>query len=538
MAAAWEVWTLWWLAALQIAVAYWWWRGEHLEGTRFWVTGLFVLNGVAIALTGGFDLFEVPILKAFKAAADRWTNLFLFAISLVALIPIRNRRALRFGFFGLIGIATAGLTVATPDIAMNAMANAQGLSYRTPEWFVLLYEAPLWAGAGLILWAAARRLETEEGGVRAAWALGLGVLAVRFGELVGLWGVDSVLRLGTMASTGEIASVGVLALNIFRAGASISLFAGFAVLLRNRLRHRSIDPAFDLVLLLTLGGLLFALGFQGVSLGLIAFFTLATIRPVGFVAARARLGSRTFLEDPKGRLVLVGALLYLLSVVGVAAGTALGTPPLQALLIGSGITLLIAPGARWALARLPDEAAPSVGAPGAPPDWPVETDRVTLPDDWEDRLEDGLRSFADLPAQVREELAALARWQRLVLALRGAPEGNPLPAYERTTPGLHLVTQCPYADVGTEIKRANERWEPILEELGLEAPGAVSDPDEPLVRSTWGRAEGLESSRVKIYELTDFGEKAGDAIAAAVGLGDQTSTEVAEVLGEAFPQRV
>lgn len=176
--------------------------------------------------------------------------------------------------------------------------------------------------------------------------------------------------------------------------------------------------------------------------------------------------------------------------------------------------------------------------PGATPgDWPLEHDEVTLPGDWADRTSENYHLFRKQPEGVREGLADLARWERIVLTLDGAPEREGLPPYERTTPGLHFLTHCPYSNIGPEIDRANERAESILEDFELETGSGMAYTDPDLVEGRLGRAEGLDSPRVKIYELTDVGERVAARLRDELGLGDEDPTEVERLVAEGFGDR-
>lgn len=528
MPAAWEVWTLWWLAAFQLAIAYWWWKGPRLEGTKFWVTGLFALNGVGEVLRGILEVTGWGMLHATSTVLDRWTNLFLLAIPLAALDLDGRWKRVRYGILGAFAV---GIAIVTPDIFLNRLAEYSLWSYMTPPGWAVIYTTPLWGAVALTVPALGYRLVHEDGARQVAWGLALGVLALRFGEFALFYSPDSLrtLLFGPGRDLARMAS------DFLRAGGLLAMVAAFVGLLVIRVRREDPEPIMDLAILLVLAGFLFGAGRPGGSQAvLVSFVTLAFVRPVGFFAAQTRLRETPILATRPGRFVAAGAGLFGASLVGVLVGQAWDQPLVRSLLIGAAFLLFSYPAVRWIDRRFMSLPADERPPPSNERNWPVDEDNVTLPGGWQSQLEEGYEAYRSLPADVRDRIDDLVRWQRILLALHGAPKGGQMPAYERTTPGLHLATQAPYAEIGPEIGRANERWEAILGEHGVERPNPAPDRDEPLIRSTYGRAQGLDSPRVKIYELTDLGEKVAEQLIGQVGLDGTDPANVRKLVGEGF----
>lgn len=521
MVVAWELWTLLWLAALQFAVAWWWRRGPSLKGTEIWVPALFVLNGVATLLGVSQELMSPSApLGVARKLADKATNPLLFATVLAAL-PSR-RRGLRRAALALAALATL---VGAPLLVV-AQARTQLVFF--------LVEAPLLAATFLV--PAATFVHAREGADRRSlvWLVVLGAIGFRFAEL----SVAVFLDLEALAGPVD----GRFLYKLLRTATLPALLVALATLVVRRTALEWGDDALflDTSVALLAGGLLLGwsrlVGSQSI---LAVLLSLAFVRPLVLFGAQASLPG-----FPRGRVrrLAEGASVYGMSLLGVALATRLFTGARVFLPVGVTFALL-----GGLLLRTLDRSGRLPGAEGSPDpeagtwdgDWPVDPDEVNLPQDWEDRVREGFEGFRGLPEDVRENLAGLSRWQRLILALEGAPEGDRQPAYERTTPGLHLTTHCPYSEIGPAINRANQdRYEAVVEEHDLSPPPGLAGAEEPLVESRLGRAEGLDSPRVKSYELTELGEEVAEALRREVGLDDRPPEEVARVVGEGFPERL
>lgn len=516
MVAAWEFWTLVALAGLQIYVAYRWWTGSHLPGTRGWIAALFALNATYMAFslvhrTGGPEIFNVV-----DGLADRWTNLALLGFGAVALDVDRRRTRFRRAILvPVVVVAGAGTTY----VAWHQAAGLPPPGWK--KWFTLqVLLAAIVVGAV----ALAVRFRRWDEGPNPLWGLALAAVGLRYAELTTWLFNPQVLQAPNTFVVSKAAALLVVA------GATLVGAARYATRRPSRARR-----TYELALALLAAGFLFGLARRGSNetyLGLV--LTFALVRPVLFLEIQARLDGAHLWSHPVGRPLAVGAggLLAILLGVGFGAVVDLGF----AGRVAAGAAFL-APGAWGAHALItarPLQPSDAGGAgTGSVPDWPVEEDRVTLPPDWEGRLEEAYRAYQDQPEDVRDALDGLAYWERLILALDGAPDEGKVPAYERTTPGLHLWTHCNYSSIGSELDRASERADVICEALDVptSGPGGTS---EALVEETWGRAEGLESARAKVYDLTPLGERVAQALREKVGLPEADPEEVARLVPAGF----
>lgn len=521
-----EAWVLWWLAALQFAVAYWWWKGPQLAGTRVIVPGLFVLNGIATLGTSIATLAPSSAFAAFAAVSDRWTNLFLLGVGLAALPPQSQWR--RAGP-ALLAIAALALFVATPPTATGTNELAGD-----PQLFVLIIELPLISGmlfaVMALLWhSSSKALERDS----RAWLLVLAAIGIRYAELAIVNFLPRVLGYGpAVGVTGAINALAGLAIfvgMVFGFGAVLVFRQGAAGATR-----RTLDTVAGFLLA---GFLVGAARVGQPSIGTAVFFTLAFIRPALFLAAQAELTGTGILRYTRGRDVAVGAFVFVTSSVGLLVAEGLwGMGPLRSLSIAGALALMAYPAGVRLVRGIVTVAEPPVSRPlqQRPSRWPIEADRIRLPDGWERTVEENFATYQVLPAQTRANLAKLARWQRLLLAIDAIPDGAPQNTFQRTTPGLHLATHCPYNSIGSEISRANARCKTILGELGIPVPGWVSTTKHALVQDTWGQAEGLRSGRVKLYAATPLGKQVAERIRAMVGLSDLSPGEVGHMVAEGF----
>lgn len=520
--APWETWTSLFLAGLQLAVAYWWWKGPHLPGTRGWVTALFGLNGAATLLNHGSKVLSSPLLDSLGTLADRPTNVALLALGVIALDPEGRRR--RWWGPALLVL----LAVQVPSVVLIEQAKLAGtaipdmLKFATTP--LLLLAA---AVGGVALLQRGLRWSTDED---VLWGLALAGVVVRYADLsVLLFKVQRATQLLDQAPHETVRD----ALYLLALAALVLATAGLLVRYLRDPPDRN-RRAYELVLALLVAGFLYGVA-RNLStttfLGVV--FTMALVRPLIFLEVRARLDGDHLWSGDLRRTLATGTCAFLTSLAGVGVAAAVGLGTTGALLTAAGLLPLGVLAGVYVQEHGPPPLSP---APPAPEQegggWPVDREDVTLPPDWRERLAAGQRAYRDLDPEVRERLDALSHWERILLALEGAPEGGDLPPYERTTPGLHLRTHCPYASIGPEIRRANARARTVAEDLGLDpGPGSSS---RTLVEEGWGRAQGLESPRVKHYDLTPLGRRVAEAIRDEVGLGDADPDEVARVVADGF----
>lgn len=270
---------------------------------------------------------------------------------------------------------------------------------------------------------------------------------------------------------------------------------------------------------------------------LFSFLTLDLLRPAAFVGVQALLHPRPFRETQQWAELWQGAIVFVWVLLGFPFSRLLGLSPVAAAAASLGFGVLaVALVAVVGRERRGAQAPSSRANPGAEeeggPDWDLDTDRVSPPDDWRERLDAGYEAYRSLDEGTRAAIDDLARWERIVLALEAAPETDGLPPYERTTPGLHLVTHAPYASIGPEIRRTNDRAGRILEQFGIPADRSLERADEPLVEGSMGPARGLDSPRAKSYELTEEGREVARRLREGLDVPDEV--DLLQVLGEAY----
>lgn len=549
MGVALEAWVLWWLAAFQFVLAFWWWRGPHLEGTRGWVSGQFLLHGSAALLAGFAVLSDRDWLVTIGELSDLWADVFLVGIAAAAIVHLSGQR---WVLAALVAPAVGAIAWVTPGHLWPFLGAGPIVMPGESLLSVAPVSLAMLIGGPALVYAA----REPEMGDRWPWALALAVLGVRFAEGATRENLPRLSALLAGDPTDNATSVLLVCASVVMIGSFLALgiqrLRGTSQLARQRL---------ELVITLLAAGFLFGLvrSPEG-GVATLTFFTLGFVRPVGFAAVQSALmGSRAKVAD-HWRGLAATAILMIVSVAGlVTAETLWETETSSSIVVASVFLLLALPivsRAAMVLERRAVELAdqvelpPARAAPDAPADpadepgtdrtlerdWPLlEADRVALPEDWAARTEDAFGAFRLLPPDVQEGLANLSRWQRVLLLLDALPEATPANAYERSTPGIHFHTHCPYASIGPEIARANKRWKAIVEEIDLNLPASGSvDTRSALVLSTWGRAEGLKSGRVKLYELTPLGHRVAEAIASQLGLPD--GPERLELLAEGFPE--
>lgn len=537
LALTWEAWALGGLGALQFAVAYWWYRGPYLQGTRGWVTALFALNGVSSI---GAAAQMVPplaaggVAQALTSATATATNLALLGVGLVALGWPRRRPRLNRGLLLVVGTLAAVAVVGQPLMILGAYSLPD-----TPFWdgtfralqSLTLTVAVAAGAAALISWA---RSSQKDAGI---WLLALGGITIRYADLgTGFFNLDRFERFLTASG---LTRLGAPALSTWLP----MMVTASAVLLYVRLTRDDVPDRrlYDLTLVVLGAGFLFGLARElGTTPPLVQYLTLDLVRPAVFVGVQALLHPSPFHETRQWTELRRGSVVFVWILLGYPISLLMGLPPAAAVAASLGFGVL-ALGLVIALEETvgdesptPSEAPVSGGGDDASPDWPLEPERVSLPEGWEARVAEGYEAYQALAPHVRERLDDIPRWQRLLLALEAAPEGDRLPPYERTTPGLHLVTHAPYPTIGPEIARTNERAEAVLEEMGMDPKRAAPRNGDPLVEGRMGPAEGLSSSRAKAYEVTDLGAAVARRVAKRVGLDDLDDETVLAVLGEGY----
>lgn len=511
MAAPWETWVLLWLAALQVAAAAWWWRGPSLPRTRSSVAAAFLLNSVATAGTAVLAHLDNAVLRGLAGTSDRWADVALLAFAAVAAEEASGRSRLH-----VLVVPTAAVAAAL------ALPAHWGLAESVPGWR-LWQELPLLLAILLVALAMGRWSSSRREGAADAWLLALAVLGLRYAEL----GTRVFLpRVAADGLTSDPFAAAARVLGVVAFGALL----GFAALvtLRAGLRPVARPRRMAAAPLLVAAGAL--IGLAGAEVRIpqtLLFLTIALARPVGFLYIQAKLGPPPGAQR-EGMVAL--AVLFAASSLGLAVGiSAWGLPPASGALLALAFLLVAAP----AIPRL-ERALPAAAA--APPSqlaaaWPLDPSRVSLPPDWEEVVEGGHTRFRRLEPRIQASLASLTRWQRILLALDAVPRGSPPNAYARTTPGIHLATHCPYAEVGSEIRRANQRAGQIARDLGL-GDGPGPGPTR-LVEVRWGRAEGLRSGRAKFYLLTPLGRRVAERLRDELGLPGPPDL-LAGVLAESY----
>lgn len=482
--AAWEAWTLFWLAALQFIVAVWYWQGPYLERTRGWVVWLFGLNGLATLLAAVATLAGTPALLPFADAVDVWTNLPLLGLA-VALLPLRLGRAAAAALF----LSAAAVLLFSSASLLAAPARALS----DPAVSALLRELPLLAAivaTSLALWPAAKGRDWPR-------LLIAGALAMRFAELA------TSTFLARLMNDGFTREAPVLIADIARSVAIASLLVAAGVLLHLRLRRPS--AAIDLAASLLLAG--FLIGFARASItpaATLLYFTIAFVRPLAFVAAMSVASGAGLFGDLRwGRLLPMGTS-FVAGLVGLEIARAVwGLDPAAATLVAGAfatVTLVVLRAWTFREGEL------------------VEGGRQTS-----GPARNGMEG--ERPPQSSVLLHSLNYWERLAVVLYIWKDVPPN-AFERTTPALAAMTGVPYTSIGAETGRTNAR---IAREVGGPSEYAV-------FRSTWGRAEGLASPRAKVYWLTPAGETLAQGVLTRAGWGPADlaalRTDLAKILAE------
>lgn len=502
MASAWEPLVLAWFAALQLLVAAWWWRGPALSRMRTPVAALFVLNGIATALTALGHYQPEPVLRA-ASLADRWTDVFLLAVCLAAL---PTRFLPRILYTGILA-ASGGFLLLTQLVDVGAAWGDPNLGE------AVLLVAMMTAGAALAL--------PREDGVQAqATLLVVAVLAMRFIEIAGSIFVNYWLN---VASTDTLLPSG-----IGRAAAVAALLVGGAMTVARAGRRAAPMGARPAALALVAGAFLAVSSSAGATPRTLVYFNIGLVRPLWFVWVMALLAGSGW-RGPRWSILAVGSLAAGVSLVALAVAEVMWRlPGTASIAFALGVSLVVlAWGLHWRLRTRARSVV--VDATPSPENESFVDARATLPSDWREQVENARNVYATLPPSAQAHLAQLSRWERLVLALSTVPDELPT-AYERTTPGLHLITHCPYSLIGPEISRANGRLRVICDGLGVRPPqGSIR-----LVERRWGPAEGLRSRRASLYRLTPTGRAVAEALRRRIGACDWPASTLRAAVGESF----
>lgn len=517
MVEAWETWLLTVYAVFQAAVAVWWWKGPYLPGTRGWGAALFGLNGFATFTAAVAD--PGTVFRNLGNVADIWTNLCQLGFIAAALPALPRMGTTRWPI--LIGCV----------LSLSAASWGIFVADLPPGWVALTQELPFLLAMVLAAPAIALQARSPSGPLRRAWLLVLGVLVFRHAE------VEMVYFVGAFLESGFGSAWPIVVDTWLRLVAFASSLAAFAFLLLAWRRERTRDRAeLEIALVFVVSGfILGALFVQGGAPETAIWFTLGLVRPVAFLAAQARLAEESLFDRRETRAVIAGTFVLAFALAGLLGAQGLwGLSERMALLSAVGFAFLGFPVARWVYERSAREKTLPTSPPSKAGTWSIEHERVPLPSDWRERVEAGQAAFRASPPGVQDSLKRLARWERIILALDAVPPGTAMNAYERSTPGLHFVTHGAYASIGPEIRRANARWQSILDELGLPRPKVLKDSDEALVVGTWGRAEGTESARARVYDLTPLGRTVAARLRERAGLTGVTPADLARVLGESF----
>lgn len=492
-----------WVASSQIvlllAVAAVWMRGPGLGGTKGWGAALLVLNAVAIL---GFALVQEGIAPAeglrhrLASWIDRVSDVALLALTLVIC------RVPRPWSTGAITVAVVAIALVTPHHLLASQS-------AHPAWVAVLRELPLEMAIIGLAPALAWRVRQPS---RVGWpaVLILSALALRYANVASLYWSHKLWTPpppGTWELFGEVpAMIACVSL-----GSLLIYLVGRLYICKGTERDETAALCGALVV-----GLLYGIALKlGVGELSTATFTMGYIRPAAFLLANRFLADANQNVAMPAPEALVGALLASLAAVwGASAGWQLPTP--AALLISSAAGI-VSGGAIWLWMMPTARAAADVKfAPDV---------RVPLPDDWDLRVRVAMDRFQGLAAETQARVRALRRWERLLLAVDAASSLPPR-AFERTTPGLHLISQAPYAQIGPELKRANGRRDRIVADLGLGVP------DGPLWRTESGGADGLASKRALRYDVLPAGAAVATAIRERLGLERLPREEIAQVAGE------
>lgn len=527
MASVWEIWGLAALSILQFAVAYWWWTGPHLEGSRGWVSALFLLGGLTTLQNSilGVPALESTVVDGLGGYTDRGSNLCLLAFGLLALNPQKSRPSKWF-----LGIVASAFAISLPFMVPGQFLMAGS----SPDWALFLFNLPLWLA---ILVAAAALIKLTKKSDRAEtglWLLALSGIGFRFAELT-TW-----LAPGKFGNLMEGLNGLNLLDNLLQLAGFPAMLIAFSWMLWRRASGDTshLGETYDVSLVLVLSGFLF--GFARVlsdETAFAVFFSMALVRPLVFLTVQWKIQDQPLRDTTQWRHLRTGGSALGASLLAIPLGGLFGMGVGGSVLVGAMLAALALVINRISTpTKKTQQGQRQRKVPGPVENLPLDSDNVPLPDDSRERVRKGLDAYRRLSDRARSSLTSLARWERILLALYAAPEEGQLPPYERTTPGLHFVTHTPYASIGSEVTRTNERVDQILQRMGIEQPSPGGNPSEALIESKMGHAQDLDSPRVKSYALTDLGVVVAEEILEDSGLADIDKNELIQVLGEGYAE--
>jgi hypothetical protein len=458
-------------------------------------------------------------LSTASSVVDAWTNVLLLGLTMTALGLRQRSRILH------------DLALAASIIGVLASSWAYlvgGWPWTTP-----VVEAPL-LGAMVLngLYLARRSVgpTTEDRG----WFLASAILGMRFAELASSVFLKGLLH-RPFAATAE-----ALVSDAERSFAFLFLIAAFVMLVKRARTADGEERAFvEAGIGLLLAGFLVGVArVDAASVQSLIFFTLGFARPIAFLLIQDQLDGTQALRSVRSRMALAGGVIFVAGTAGLALSSSFwDLPPWADLAMAGGLALWAFPFAsRWAGQARAREAPTGLASPSVPPrTWGLDSEKASLPPNWEQMVSGNYEAYLAAPEGVRRHLRDLTRWQRILLALNAVPDDQPR-AYDRSTPGLHLSTHCPYASIGPEVHRTNARYQAVLDDLEIDAPKLPTGKDS-LIQTTSGRAEGLRSHRASLYRLTPLGRKVAAKLSDRLDWAGADESRIARCLGEEFPKQ-
>lgn len=536
MPAPWEPWLLLCAAGFQFLVGAWWWRGEHLPGTRGWVASLFLLNGAVTLFGGGLRLGAPGAFERTASFVDMWTAFFLLGLAVTAFeLGHRSR------WLADTALAVTGVLALATSLQVGRLGGLVSLP-ALPTDFPLAFAM---VGTGVALVARSESWDTRRG---RAWLLVLAAIGVRFTDIQMGW-------IAVLPADFGSADLPTVLQGAARTASMLALLAGALALVRARWRADGAETrnVLDVALGLLIGGYLLGLAkFTGPwAFDLNGYLlSLVIVRPFGFMAAQAHLVGASLWAQPRGRFLLaawgiVGASLVALFV----ATEAWRMSTFQSLAVSTGVAVLGFSAFRglWSFtpATRTVEPRPSETPPGVDGGAEARKDLVraleargldpttaVLPPDSMDRFEWGRRAYEALDPPDQANLALPDYKERVLIALAVAPQakdgGYP---FDRTSSGLFLTTHLKYRSVSGTVKAANEQAERIARALGV--PTQAHQRPLALIRVTDGFA-AYHRGATKVYALTPLGEAVANRLIERFGLGGIGRDRLALVLGRRF----
>lgn len=401
------------------------------------------LFAINAVVTAGLLLGASGASEALILFADRLTNVALLALALWTLPgePIRR--------------VNAGLLLAASVLVLMV-----GIAELSGRWvtglFDLIVELPLLAAGALAAWTLARGGSGTSRYGEAAMLIAA-VIAMRIGELTAGIIVMSVIRPPSFQGW-----IGVVTL--VRAATACVIAVGAVLLARSLFRphpepRRRLSGATGLSLILA--GFILGTARPLATSQVLIVFTFAAIRPIVFLSARGiTAGQRGWLPQDAAalRLLCLPTVSFVLGFGTASAGWV--STQAAALVVGIGCAVVV-------LAGL---------------------------------LGRGDFQMAGMVHLQSRETQGPPRWQRILLHLAAQSAWTGPGPYGRTTRGIQAATGCPAELVGREIARANARAEKLLREHRIHTTGK-----QDLIKFTWARATGTQSTRSRHYWLTSEG---------------------------------